>query len=305
MELPDAIFKQALDNALDIIIITNVNQKDPGDNTIVYVNDAFVRHFGYSKEEIIGQSPRLLQGEETDMEARNRIRDALREGQSVQSEIINYDKQGNKYWIDLKMVPLFDNNGTVSHFLFIERDLSQRKKREKKLYQEATIDGLTQIYNRHHTHQLGHKVVEHANRYKGRLSAILFDIDHFKRVNDSYGHPIGDKVLEKLADTVNQQVRKADIFGRIGGEEFLILLPKISINNALAFANRIREKVSQIDWQPIGIPHSITISLGVVQFQTGESFDTFTTRADQALYKAKNSGRNRAVALSYEEQTLQ
>ncbi len=305
MDLPDSIFKQALDNALDIILITNVNHSDPGDNSIVYVNDAFVRHFGYSKEEIIGQSPRVLQGEETSLEARNKIRDALRNGQSVQSEIINYDKQGNKYWIDLKMVPLYDAHGTVTHFLFIERDLSQRKQRENKLYQEATIDGLTQIYNRHHTFQVGGKFVEHANRYKGRLSAILFDIDHFKRVNDTYGHPTGDKVLTQLANSINQQVRKADIFGRIGGEEFLILLPKISIENALAFANRIRQQVKSMDWQSLGLTDSVTISLGVTQFQSGESFDSLTARADQALYQAKNSGRNSAVALTYEEQALQ
>jgi diguanylate cyclase (GGDEF)-like protein/PAS domain S-box-containing protein len=299
MELPDRIFKQALDNALDIIIITNVDHQDPGNNSIVYVNDAFVHHFGYTKDEIIGQSPRILQGDETDIETRHRIRQALRDGQSIHAEIVNYDKFGNQYWIDLKMVPLYNEQGELSHFLFIERDLSSHKQREHQLYQEATVDGLTQIFNRHHTYQLAYQTLQQANRYKGRLSVILFDIDHFKQINDSYGHQAGDQVLYTIAQTISKQIRKADIFGRVGGEEFLLILPKIDIDNAVCFANRIRHSIATLRWNKTNITQAVTISLGVSQYSEGESLETLIARADQALYQAKNNGRNKVVALPY------
>jgi diguanylate cyclase (GGDEF)-like protein/PAS domain S-box-containing protein len=297
MELPDAIFKQALDNALDIILITDVDHQDPGNNTIVYVNDAFVSQFGYSKEEIIGQSPRILQGNETDSDTRNRIRKALKEGQPIHAEIVNYDKWGNRYWIELKMVPLYDQSGAVSHFLFIERDLSQQKQKELQLYQEATIDGLTQIFNRQHTYQLAGKALQQASRYKGRLSVILFDIDHFKQVNDTFGHPVGDRVLVKIAQTIRQEIRKADIFGRVGGEEFLLLLPKISVDNASCFAERIRSRVAELQWDDTPIAKPITISLGITQYHQKDSLEDLIARADQALYQAKHKGRNCWVKL--------
>ncbi len=291
-DLPQYIFKQALDNALDIIVISEVNPSDPGNNTIVYVNDAFTQLFGYSSEEIIGKSARLLQGEDTDFETRDKIRNALANGWPVHTEIANYGKDGKKFWIDLKMVPLYDDRGEVTHFLFIERDLSSRKSREEQLYYEATTDGLTQIYNRQHTYQLASMAIEKAIRYQSEVCVLMFDIDHFKRVNDNYGHPVGDRVLTRLASEMKQQIRKADILGRVGGEEFFIMLPEINVNEAGIFAERIRKRVKAIDWQEIGINDPLTISVGVASFYN-DNLESIIEKADKALYEAKNTGRDK------------
>ncbi|NVJ51693.1 MAG: diguanylate cyclase [Gammaproteobacteria bacterium] len=292
MSLPDHIFKQAADNALDIIMITEANFSDPGNNRIVYVNDAFVELFGYSKEEIIGQSPRVLQGPNSDLEIRNKIRAALTQGLPVQGEIVNYGKDGREFWIDLKMVPLFDSENAITHFLFIERDLSRRKNREQQLYQEATIDGLTNIFNRQHTYQLAAQAIEKTQRYQHSLSVLLLDIDHFKQVNDNFGHPVGDKVLGKLADIIGQDVRSTDIFGRVGGEEFFILLPEENIESAKIFAERVRLHIEQTDWSDTGLEGPLTISIGVASF-ANDNLESLIAKADQALYQAKRKGRNR------------
>ncbi|WMS85715.1 sensor domain-containing diguanylate cyclase [Pleionea litopenaei] len=292
MKLPDQIFKQAADNALDVIMITAVDFDDPGNNTIVYVNDAFVELFGYSKQEIIGQSPRVLQGPNTDPATRDKIRAALTQGLPVTSEIINYGKHGQEFWIDLKMVPLFNSDNEITHFLFIERDLSSRKNREQQLYQEATIDGLTQIYNRQHTYQLAAKAIEKASRYKSPLCALLLDIDHFKQVNDNFGHVVGDKVLKKLAQLITQEVRSSDIFGRVGGEEFFILLPEVPLEQAQVFAERVRARVHAATWEEAGLSTALSISVGVAEFDN-DHLESLISKADHALYQAKNLGRNR------------
>jgi diguanylate cyclase (GGDEF)-like protein len=125
----------------------------------------------------------------------------------------------------------------------------------------------------------------------------LFDIDHFKQVNDTFGHPVGDRVLVKIAQTIRQEIRKADIFGRVGGEEFLLLLPKISVDNASCFAERIRSRVAELQWDDTPIAKPITISLGITQYHQKDSLEDLIARADQALYQAKHKGRNCWVKL--------
>lgn len=294
MHLPDHLFRQAVDNALDIVMITEVDMEDPGNNKIVYVNDAFCDLFLYSRDEIIGRSPRILQGEDTSDESRNKIRHALKTGQSVHTEIVNYDKAGNKHWIDLKMVPLFDVDFCVTHFLFIERDSSERKQKERQLYHDATIDSLTGIFNRHHTYQIAKHAIEKASRYQTELSFMLLDIDHFKKVNDTYGHPVGDKVLKQLAQLLSSDIRAVDTVGRVGGEEFCVLLPEIDEVSATEIAERIRHNVEEFDWSSLGLKHPLTISIGLTHFDR-DNLDSLIKKADVALYNAKNQGRNRVV----------
>ncbi|NVJ62289.1 MAG: diguanylate cyclase [Gammaproteobacteria bacterium] len=294
MHLPDHLFRQAVDNALDIIMITEVELADPGNNKIVYVNDAFCELFLYTREEIIGRSPRILQGDGTSDESREKIRHALKTGHSVHTEIVNYDKKGQKHWIDLKMVPLFDVDYCVTHFLFIERDASERKQREKQLYHEATIDSLTGINNRHHTYQIATHALEKASRYQTALSFMMLDIDHFKQINDTYGHPVGDKVLRQLAQILKNDIRAVDTVGRVGGEEFCIVLPEIKLKNATDMANRIRVNVENFNWQELGLSNPLTISIGLTKFEE-DTLDSLIKKADTALYQAKEQGRNRVA----------
>lgn len=152
----------------------------------------------------------------------------------------------------------------------------------------AILDGLTGIYNRRYLFEMGQKEFDRAQRYKAVFSAVMMDIDHFKKVNDTQGHLRGDQVLREVAIFGGQGLRKADIFGRYGGEEFLILLPETNLANAVKTAERIRQGIIQ------QVSHKITLSAGVAELSEEMTrLEDLIDQADQALYRAKNSGRDR------------
>ncbi|MBN2146261.1 MAG: diguanylate cyclase [Anaerolineales bacterium] len=156
----------------------------------------------------------------------------------------------------------------------------------------ATHDSLTGVFNRRHFFIRANEEVERANRYHQPLSVILFDVDHFKRVNDTYGHPTGDQVLQSIARRCRTSLRDVDIIGRYGGEEFIILMPSTDISNAAIVAERLRRGVLQEKFDTGNGP--LTISLGVAAYDEGcKDIDVLLAHADKALYSAKNSGRNR------------
>jgi diguanylate cyclase (GGDEF)-like protein len=128
-----------------------------------------------------------------------------------------------------------------------------------------------------------------SERYQSPLSLILFDIDHFKSVNDTYGHSAGDNVLKRLAKRVQANIRETDIFARWGGEEFVILAPGLFIMEAVQFAEKLRRNIEELDFTK---PQKITLSFGVAAFKKGDSSTILINRADEALYRAKENGRN-------------
>ncbi len=121
--LPDAIFRQAMDESLDLVMVLEANYEDVGGSKIVYVNSSFTRILGYAAEEVIGQSPRILQGEQTDKRTRLEIRIALKHKQPIRSKILNYTKQGEEIWLDIHLIPIQDDEGNISHFVAIERQV--------------------------------------------------------------------------------------------------------------------------------------------------------------------------------------
>ena len=158
----------------------------------------------------------------------------------------------------------------------------------------ARTDALTGLANRRRLHEALQRELARAERTDQPLSTILADLDHFKSINDQYGHIIGDHVLVHAAAVFGSQSRPYDLAARYGGEEFMLLLPGTSTEDALAIAERIRKDVSEIEVP--GCPQGITISLGVACWREGETPEQFVARADGALYRAKNAGRNRVAA---------
>ncbi len=157
----------------------------------------------------------------------------------------------------------------------------------------AAFDSLTGLYNRRHFFALAHREFERSWRYHELLSAIMFDIDYFKRVNDSYGHAIGDQVLHVVAEQCRSCMREADLIGRYGGEEFVILLPATDPHSAIVGAERLRRHIAQTVIQTELGPLTIAISLGVATMdETCSNVQTLLDHADQALYAAKRAGRN-------------
>lgn len=185
-------------------------------------------------------------------------------------------------------------------------DLSQRKlfrsqeevrTRNEALYRAATTDELTAVYNRSYLLDFLRGALGRCRRDQQTLSCILIDIDDFKRVNDGWGHQSGDTVLVEVAQRIGQRVRAGDLFGRYGGEEFLVVLPSTSARSARALAEDVREQVAGRVIELPGGSIRVTVSLGITEADGSESPDgkELFNRADRALYEAKRRGKNRVV----------
>lgn len=197
----------------------------------------------------------------------------------VNSRVINDEKDNPIYIVSI----IRDITETV-------RNEQELKLKNLSLKEKATIDNLTGIKNRYYFDERIQLEIRKALFYKSDLSLIIFDLDHFKFVNDTFGHDVGDKVLIRVVDIVRKNIRKSDIFARWGGEEFVILMPQTDLTEALKAAEKIRIAVEMIEHPEI---QRITISLGVTFWQDFETSDGFFKKADTALYKAKNGGRNK------------
>lgn len=161
----------------------------------------------------------------------------------------------------------------------------------EKMEKIALTDTLTNIYNRYYFNSALQNEISRAKRYES-FSLLMFDIDFFKEVNDTYGHDIGDNVLKTIAERVKSCLRQSDIFARVGGEEFMVILPKTTLESANEIGERIRKNIEQYHFESVG---NITISLGLVEYRENEHFAEIIKRADTALYKAKNNGRNKLI----------
>jgi two-component system cell cycle response regulator len=163
-----------------------------------------------------------------------------------------------------------------------------------RMKQLAYVDGLTGIHNRRFFEMRIMEELERAGRFQGRMSVIMVDIDHFKKLNDEFGHLLGDEILRTVSSILKQQLRKMDMVCRYGGDEFAILVPETTGDNALRVAEKLRRQVETHEFP--GVPRPVTISCGVADYPThGVTRDEVVSAADTALYTAKQSGRNRAV----------
>lgn len=186
--------------------------------------------------------------------------------------------------------------GTI--LLFALLFLRQLKVRRKLLLLSKT-DSLTGLLNRAALLQEGQELVHIYSQQKFELSVLLFDIDYFKSINDEFGHHVGDLALKKIARLVNETMRARDTFARLGGEEFVVILPHTDLAKAKAIAVRVMEKIAQYDFSELGANRSITLSIGVANIKdTDTEFDDILHAADLAMYQAKAQGRNQMV--SYE-----
>lgn len=170
--------------------------------------------------------------------------------------------------------------------------------KNRALSKLSNTDHLTQLSNRKHIDSIFKREIKRSYRYEGFVSVILFDVDNFKNVNDTYGHNIGDKVLKKIAKTVSSSVRELDAVGRWGGEEFIVVCPETSLHNTMILAEKIRKNVEDIIFIELS---GVTCSFGVAQYDNKQSYENLIHAADMALYKAKHSGKNRVEASTNEK----
>jgi len=188
---------------------------------------------------------------------------------------------------------LLDYNGAQS-FLVALNDISQRKDLEAELFRQASTDALTGISNRRHFQNLAEQEVRRARRFSRHLTVMMIDIDFFKPINDTFGHAAGDLVIQGIVKRALESLRQSDSIGRIGGEEFAVVLPETPLSAATDVAERLRAHIQE---KPIIAGHiaiSCTVSIGVAQLlQEDSGIEDLLHRADTALYAAKKGGRNR------------
>lgn len=262
-------------------------------------NKRWAEMLGYTYEEI-QQTPQqwldFIHPEDRERAWRS-INDVL-EGRALshKAEYRMLHKDGTSRWIlDQANIMMRDKNGAPTRMCGTHTDNTERKNLEAELTREAHLDYLTGLTNRRHFMGLAELEISRANRYEKVLSLLMMDIDFFKRINDTYGHKMGDQVLVKLAEVCNLILREVDTIGRIGGEEFAILLPETGKQEAKEVAERLRTAIAntKIEMQS-GEALQISVSIGLaVHSSKDQNIDMLLSSADEALYKAKNSGRNK------------
>ncbi|MBF0201592.1 MAG: diguanylate cyclase [Desulfamplus sp.] len=200
-------------------------------------------------------------------------------------------KEGSSFDAEFVSTPIIDNrqlDGAVVLF----SDISQRKQMENELKRLASVDALTGISNRRYFLERAEEEISRSIRYRHPLTFVMMDIDHFKNINDTHGHHVGDVVLKNVAAILQDTLRINDIFGRIGGEEFAAILPETSIENAGIVMERIRAGIEASVWEIDGTAVSCTMSMGMAMLINHHDLNNLMKDADAALYVAKDSGRN-------------
>ncbi|QPK64571.1 CHASE domain-containing protein [Methylomonas sp. LL1] len=214
---------------------------------------------------------------------------------SVEFRLRRFD--GEYRWIINTGVPRFDENTNFVGFIGSCIDITQHKRMEEELWELATTDGLTGFFNRRHFLVRLQEEFNRMQRNAELESAVLMlDLDYFKRINDTHGHAAGDAVLKHFADIIRRQQRKIDVVGRLGGEEFAIILPDTDLSEARVFAERLRKTLADSPLRHQNIFLEVTVSIGIALLTAGsKNPDSVLSEADRALYSAKEGGRNRVV----------
>lgn len=280
------ILAQALDATTDPVMMTDDQDR------ITFVNSAFSNLTGYSKDELIGNTPSILRADEHNESIYKALRESLQSGKDFKAHFINRRRNGSLYHTEQNISPLLDEHGHITHYICISRDISKKIATEEALRDAATRDKLTGLFNRHQGEKLLSAAESEMAKDRYPIGILMCDIDHFKSVNDQFGHPIGDRVLRDVAHILRQSVRADDSVIRWGGEEFLILLRNCEQAPAIELAERIRKRVEAHRDEDVG---QVTISLGLATLSPGETNDQLINRADQALYESKHTGRNRVT----------
>ncbi len=268
---------------------------------VIRANEAYARLKNRAVEELIGRKCHEV------LEAG----DNICEGCVVNKTFLSKDPcakekpvtlpNGTEAWVEIYTYPILDEEGNVSHVIEYTRDITERKRSEEekqqlieKLKHLSRTDALTGLMNRRAlTESLSYEI-DRAARYGSELSLLLCDIDHFKEINDTHGHDAGDRALQTISATLKTLLRKTDIAGRYGGDEFMLILPETSHKGAESLAKKLRTAIENTELRfEKGKTGRLSMSIGIASMRTGESMDSFVKRTDEKMYASKQTAKNK------------
>lgn len=282
--------ERALEASVNGIILIEVTPGHP----IIYANEGFARITGYANAEIIGRKSRFLFGSEQDQPEILKLREAIREGREAQVLVRSYRKDGTAFWNELTAAPVHDAEGGITHFVTVFNDVTERVHYQEELERQATHDSLTGLANRTLLSDRLEQALARAQRQKAGLGLAFVDLDHFKYVNDSLGHAVGDKLIQSVGLALSRAVREVDTVARVGGDEFVVVLSDMNGESDIAAAiARISGEFSA-PYLVEGHEIHAGCSIGVAVYpKDGDDVQELMKRADVAMYRAKENGRGR------------
>lgn len=279
---PDPRFRCVFDNATDLIwIISN-------EGTLSDANPAFELLTGWSREEWLGQPVAPLFHPADLAAATHTVQQALQGRAMPRSDLRIRTKEGG-HLIGHFIIAPFAEGDSIAGAIAMARDVTELRRLQSTDRETARTDALTGLANRRGCEEAIAREIARATRENAQVGIVLFDIDHFKKVNDTYGHEGGDAILTAVAGALRQIARATDVPGRWGGEELLAILPGVGVDGARRFAERVRVAVAALE----GLPCRVTVSAGTAEWSRGQDVKTVLARADKMLYDAKGAGRNR------------
>ncbi|MFZ2302315.1 MAG: EAL domain-containing protein [Gallionella sp.] len=282
------MLSRAVENSPATVVITDPN------GTIEYVNKKFTVITGYSFAEAIGQNPRILKSGKQSADFYAQLWRTILAGHEWRGEICNKKKNGELYFEQVSISPVVDEQGTINNFVAVKEDITDKKKTEETIWRQANFDTLTGLPNRRMFRERLEQEIRKSNRSNLPIALMFIDLDHFKEINDSLGHDIGDILLVEASRRIADCVRATDIVARLGGDEFTVLLVGIEdVTSVERVAQCIIEKLAASFQLKEEVAY-VSASIGITLYPNdANTIEGLFKNADQAMYVAKEQGRNR------------
>ncbi|WP_304546156.1 sensor domain-containing diguanylate cyclase [Sulfurimonas microaerophilic] len=277
----EKLLSSIVDISNNLILVTDL------EGFIVYINNSFSEKLGYKKEELIGRHSRVLKSNEQDKEFYSKMWHSILTRGTFSDVFVSRKKDGSLFYDKKDISTIVDDMGNPLYYVSISQDVTQQMEKEKQLQTQAFKDTLTKLYNRRKYNDVIEEKLSAYHNNGDIFSLILIDIDHFKKINDTHGHDVGDGILKDLAKLLKNNIRSDDLVFRWGGEEFVLIVNKPS-SSAYLLAEKLRVAISETPLAFI----KITASFGVAEITHDMDAQTLFNSADKALYLAKESGRN-------------